>query len=64
MKSFKVEGVGKEFIPQVLSREVVDEWVKVGDKETFLMARKLIREEGMLCGASAGAAVMGAIKWA
>ena len=45
-----MEGIGYDFIPDVLDRSVVDEWVKVGDKETFELARKLIREEGLLCG--------------
>jgi cystathionine beta-synthase len=43
--SYKVEGIGYDFIPRVLDRNVVDRWVKTCDKESFLMARRLIREE-------------------
>jgi cystathionine beta-synthase len=60
--AYKVEGTGYDFIPRVLDRSIVDSWVKTEDKETFLMARRLIREEGLLCGGSCGAAVTGAIK--
>lgn len=45
-----MEGIGYDFIPDVLDVSLVDEWVKSEDKESFLMARRLIREEGMLCG--------------
>jgi len=61
---YEVEGIGYDFIPTVLDRSVVDEWIKIGDKEAFLMARRLIREEGLLCGGSSGTAVCGALKFA
>lgn len=60
--SYQVEGIGYDFVPDVLDRTVVDEWVKSSDKESFVMSRRLIREEGLLCGGSCGTAVVGAIK--
>lgn len=57
---YEVEGVGYDFVPTVLDRDVVDNWVKTNDKESFLMARDLIRKEGLLCGGSSGANVWAA----
>jgi cystathionine beta-synthase len=62
LESYKVEGIGYDFIPQVLDRKLVDQWVKTSDQESFVMARRLIREEGLLCGGSCGSAVVGAIQ--
>lgn len=62
VKSYKVEGIGYDFIPNVLQREVVDEWVKCNDRDSFRVARQLIRQEGLLCGGSSGSAVWGALK--
>jgi cystathionine beta-synthase len=59
---YQVEGIGYDFIPTVLDRSVVDRWIKTDDKEAFIMARKLIREEGLLCGGSSGTAVAAAMR--
>ncbi len=58
--SYKVEGIGYDFIPDVLDRSLVDEWVKTEDRPSFLMARRLIRQEGLLCGGSCGSAMWAA----
>jgi cystathionine beta-synthase len=60
--SYKVEGIGYDFIPKVCDRSNVDEWVKTEDRESFLTARRLIRQEGLLCGGSSGSAVWAAIQ--
>jgi len=60
---YEVEGIGYDFIPRVCDRTCTDEWMKMTDKPTFTMARKLIREEGMLCGGSSGSALAAAIKY-
>jgi cysteine synthase len=44
--SYLVEGIGYDFIPKVCERERVDKWIKSHDKESFLLSRRLIREEG------------------
>lgn len=59
---YEIEGIGYDFIPKVLHRELVDEWVKINDQEALPMARRLIREEGILSGGSAGANLVGALK--
>jgi len=55
--SYQVEGIGYDFIPRVLDRSVVDQWVKCDDKSAFLMARRLIKEEGLFVGGSSGTAL-------
>jgi len=60
--SYKVEGIGYDFIPTVLDRALIDDWVKTVDNESFAMSRRLIREEGMLVGGSAGATMAAAVK--
>jgi len=58
-----VEGIGYDFIPRVLGHAHVDEWVKSYDPPTFAMARRLIKEEGLLCGGSSGTAMHYAIEY-
>ena len=58
-----VEGIGYDFLPRVIDRTVVDEWMKGPDKEGFIMARRLMREEGLMCGGSSGTAMHGAIEY-
>jgi cystathionine beta-synthase len=62
LASYKIEGIGYDFIPDVLDRDLVDEWVKTRDRESFLMARRLIRQEGLLVGGSSGSAVWAAVE--
>lgn len=61
-EGYKVEGIGYDFIPDVLDRPLVDTWYKSGDKESFLFARRLIKEEGLLVGGSSGSALATAMK--
>lgn len=63
-KSYKVEGIGEDFIPKTFNRQLVDEMIRVSDKESFNMARRLAREEGLLVGGSCGTAVAAALKYA
>ncbi len=63
-KSYKVEGIGEDFIPKTLNRQVIDEMVRVSDKDSFNTARRLAREEGILAGGSSGTALAAAIKYA
>ena len=62
--SYKVEGIGEDFIPKTFNRQVVDEMVRVSDKESFNTARRLAREEGILAGGSSGTALAAALKYA
>jgi cystathionine beta-synthase len=62
VRSYQVEGIGYDFIPDVLDRSLIDVWVKTEDPESFRMARRLIREEGFLCGGSSGATMLGVMQ--
>lgn len=53
-KKCLVEGIGIDFLPRVCDRSNVDEWVKMGNEKSFYYARRLIAEEGFLCGGSSG----------
>ena len=59
---YHVEGIGYDFFPDVLDNSLVDKYIKTNDEDSFIMARKLIQEEGLLIGGSCGAAVWGAIE--
>lgn len=61
---YKVEGIGEDFLPSTMNLKILDEIVRVTDKECFAAARDLVRKEGVLCGGSGGAAVAGAVKYA
>jgi cystathionine beta-synthase len=63
-KSYKVEGIGEDFIPKTFNRQIVDEMIRISDKESFNTARRLAREEGLLVGGSCGTAVAAALKYA
>ncbi len=63
-KPYKVEGIGEDFFPDTYDRGVVDEMIRITDQESFTMARRLTREEGLLSGGSAGTAVAATLKFA
>jgi cystathionine beta-synthase len=59
-----VEGIGKDTWPETMDATVVDEWIRVSDRDSFLTARALARDEGILAGGSAGSTVWGALDYA
>ncbi|GAC1545776.1 MAG: cystathionine beta-synthase [Candidatus Velthaea sp.] len=61
-KSYKVEGIGMSYLPQTVDMRVIDKILRVTDKESFLMARRVVREEGLLVGGSSGTAVAAAAR--
>lgn len=62
-KTYKIEGIGEDFIPKNYDLSIIDDMVQVEDKESFLLTRQLLTQEGLYCGVSSGSAVIGAIKW-
>ncbi len=60
--TYAVEGIGEDFIPETVDLEVIDDMVVVSDRDAFIMARRLAREEGILAGGSSGAAVHAALQ--
>jgi cystathionine beta-synthase len=59
-KSYKVEGIGEDFLPATVDLKAIDQIERVSDKESFLMTRRICREEGLLAGGSSGTAVVAA----
>ncbi len=63
-RPWKVEGIGEDFVPQTFNSQVVDEWIRIGDAESFHTARELARQEGLLLGGSSGTNVAAALQFA
>jgi cystathionine beta-synthase len=61
-RPYLVEGIGEDFIPDTFDEAIVDQWVTVSDRDSFLTARKLTREEGLLVGGSCGTAMFAALE--
>jgi cystathionine beta-synthase len=59
-----VEGIGEDYVPQTFNSQVVDDWIRVTDKESFLMARKVSRMEGLLIGGSCGTVIAASLRYA
>ena len=62
IKPYLVEGIGYDFFPDVLDNSLIDAYIKTEDESSFIMARRLIREEGLLVGGSSGSAVFAALQ--
>ena len=62
---YVVEGIGYDFVPDVLSRVpgAIDTWIKTGDDEAWAAVRRLMRTEGLLVGGSSGSSLGGALNW-
>jgi cystathionine beta-synthase len=61
-RPYLVEGIGHDYLPDIYDKDVVDEFVVVSDRDTFLSARRVTREEGILVGGSCGTAVYAALE--
>jgi cystathionine beta-synthase len=63
-RAWKVEGIGEDFVPKTFNSQLVDEWIRIGDAESFHVARALARREGILAGGSSGTNVAAALRYA
>jgi len=63
-KPWKVEGIGEDYVPRTFNSQMVDDWVRVSDAESFYCARALARREGILAGGSSGTNVAAALRYA
>jgi cystathionine beta-synthase len=62
--SYKVEGIGEDFLPSTLDLSMIDDIIRIGDRESFTWTRRMVKEEGMFCGGSSGTAVAAAVRYA
>ena len=63
-RPYKVEGIGEDYFPDTYDKTIVDQFFRISDKRSFLMARRLVREEGILAGGSSGTALAAALDYA
>src|SRR6516164_9054679 len=63
-KAWKVEGIGEDFVPKTFNSQLVDDWVRVSDAESFHAAREMARREGILVGGSTGTALAAGLRYA
>lgn len=63
-KPWAVEGIGEDYVPKTLNPQVVDEWIRVSDAESFTVAREMAQKEGLLVGGSCGTAMAAAMRYA
>jgi cystathionine beta-synthase len=62
--TYLVEGIGEDIIPGTLNLKIIDEIIRVNDKDSYAMARELVRKEGVMTGSSGGSAMLGALRYA
>jgi cystathionine beta-synthase len=63
-EGYKVEGIGEDFLPGTTDMSIIDTILQVTDRDSFITARRLVREEGIFAGGSSGSAVWGAVHYA